>query len=112
MKRLKEKILRGNQLSTSSSTDNSTPSPYSSTDNSIPSTSSSTDNFTARSSDTYIYAVGIVAFLAIGACVFFAYNKISPQATNKKQVNQEQRQLIKLTKRRNALDMMVKKSYT
>ena len=79
MKRLKEGILRDNPLFTSSSTDNSTPSTGSST----PSTSSSTNNFTTRSSDTYIYGVDIVAALAIGACVFFVYNKISSRAANK-----------------------------
>ena len=58
MKRLKEDILK-NQLSTSSSTDNSTPSTFSSTDNS-----------TLWLSDTYILGVGIVALLAIFTCVF------------------------------------------
>ena len=58
MKRLKEDILK-NQLSMSSSTDNSTPSTFSSTDNS-----------TLWLSDTYILGVGIVALLAI--FVFFA----------------------------------------
>ena len=80
MKKLKRYIPRDNQLSTSSSTDNSTPSESSSTDKSVPSTSTSTDNstpstpsFNARSSDTYVYGVGIVTFLAIDVCVFFAY---------------------------------------
>ena len=29
---------------------------------------------TARSNDTYIYGIGMLAVLAIGVCVFFAYN--------------------------------------
>ena len=78
MKRLKEKILKDNHLSTSSSMDNPMPSTPSSTDNSTPSTSFST----TRPSDTYIYGIGIFAVLAIGACVFFAYNTF--QASNKK----------------------------
>ena len=49
-KLLKEEIIRDNQLCTSSSIDNSSH------------TSSSTNNFTARSSDSYIHAVGIMLF--------------------------------------------------
>ena len=30
---------------------------------------------TVRSNDTYVYGVGMLAVLAIGVCVFFAYNK-------------------------------------
>ena len=78
MKRLNKEILKDNQLFTSSSMDNPMPSTPSSTDNSTPSTSFST----TRSSGTYIYGIGILAVLAIGACVFFAYNTF--QAANKK----------------------------
>ena len=99
MKRLKENILRDNQLSTSSSMDNSTPSTSSSTDNSTPSTSSSTDNFTARSSDAYIGIVDIPA-ISVGTVASLAFlgQKLS-QAVNKEQANEEQP--IKLSKRRN-----------
>ena len=76
MKRLKEDILK-NQLSTSSSTDNSTPSTFSSTDNS-----------TLWLSDTYILGVGIVALLAI--FVFFAYNIKFLQTSNKEQAKEKQ----------------------
>ena len=75
MKRLKEKILEDNQLSTSSSTDNST---------------SSTPSHPARYSDTYVYGVGILAVHAIAVCLFFAYN--TSQAKNKKLVNEKQDQ--------------------
>ena len=106
IKRLKEKILKDNQLSTSSpthrptsstssSTDNSTPSTSSSTDRSTPSTPSSLDNSmpstsssTTRSSDTYIYGVGILAVLAVGVCVFFAYNKKAGQVIHEQPINQ------------------------
>ena len=64
-----------------SPTDNSIPSTSSSIGNSTPSTSTCTGNSTpstsfyaARSNDTYIHGVGILAVLAIGVCVFFAYN--------------------------------------
>lgn len=59
---LKEEIIRDNQLSTSSSIDNSSHSSIFSTDSSASSTSSSTNNFTARSSDSYIHAVRIMLF--------------------------------------------------
>ena len=40
---------------------------------------------TTRSNDTYVHGVGMIAVLAIGACVFFAYNTFQPK--NKKLVN-------------------------
>lgn len=52
IKRLKENILRDNQLSTFSFADNSTSSTSSSMDTDTPYTSFSTDNFTPSSSDT------------------------------------------------------------
>ena len=61
-KLLKEEIIRDNQLCTSSSIDNSSHSSFFSTDSSASSSSSSTNNFTARSSDSYIHAVGIMLF--------------------------------------------------
>ena len=86
MRRLKQKILEDNQLPTPSPTDRPTLSTSSSTDNSKPFTPS----HTMRSIDTYIYGVGILAVLAIGVCVFFAYN--NSQAKNKKQANEKQDQ--------------------
>ena len=86
MKRLKEKILRDNQLCTPFPTDRHTPSTSSSTGNSTPSTPS----HTAGSNDTYVYGIGILAVLVIGVCVFFAYNIW--QAENKKLVNKKQGQ--------------------
>ena len=47
-------------------------------------------NRTARSNNTYIHGVGIVAVLAIGVCVFFAYNTFQPK--NKKQANEKEDQ--------------------
>ena len=73
MKRLKEKILEDNQMptpSTSSSTCDPTPSTSSSTDDPTPSMPS----HATKSNDTYVYGVGMLAVLAIGVCVFFAYN--------------------------------------
>ena len=108
MKKLKQQILENNKLlipsptdrptpSTSSSTCNSTLSTPSSTGNSTPSTPSSTGNSTlstpshiTRSNDTYFYAIVILALLAIGVCVFLAYNAL--QAKNKKLINDKQNQ--------------------
>ena len=86
MRRLKEDILKDNQLPTSSSMDRPTPSTSSPTDNFTLSTSSST----TKPSDTYIYGVCLLAVLAISVCGFFAYN--TSQAANKKLVNEEQDQ--------------------
>ena len=88
MKRLKEQILEGNQLSTSSLTGNSTPF----TPSSAPFTSSSIGNSTSftpphstRPNDNYIYGVDILAVVATGVCAFFAYNAFQPK--NKKFIN-------------------------
>ena len=48
---------------------------------------------TTRPNDTYVYGVGILAVLAIGVCVFFAYNTF--QSKNKKLVNEKQDQTPK-----------------
>ena len=44
---------------------------------------------TVQSNDTYIYGVGMLAVLAIGVYVFFAYNTFSK---NKKQANEKKYQ--------------------
>ena len=49
-----------------------------------------TNTATTRSNDTYVYGVGILAVLAIGVCVFFAYDTFQPK--NKKIVNEKQDQ--------------------
>ena len=106
MKTLKEQILEDNQLptpSTSSSTVDPTPSTSSSTCGPTPSTSSSTcdptpsiSSHTTRSNDTYIYGVGILAVLAIGACVFFTYNNFPKKLINDHLTAQhEQKQPLK-----------------
>ena len=66
-------------------------------------TSSSMDNSMLSASFSAIYGVGIVAVLAIGACVFLAYIKKSSQAANKEQVNEEQQQPIKSPKQRSMI---------
>ena len=82
MKRLKKQILEDNQLPTTSPISNSTPSTPSSTGDPTPSAPS----HAARPNDTYIYGVGILAVLALGVCVFFAYSTFQPKnPVNKKQ---------------------------
>ena len=49
-----------------------------------------TNTATTRSNDTYVYGVGILAVLAIGVCVFFAYDTFQPK--NKKIVIEKQDQ--------------------
>ena len=50
----------------------------------------STEQSTVQSNDTYVYSVSILVALAIGVCVFFAYN--ASQAKNKKPVNEKEGQ--------------------
>ena len=101
IKRLKEKILEDNQpptSCTSSSTYDPTPSTFPSTCDPTPSTSS----HTTRSSDNYVYGFGMLAVLAIGVCVFFAYNTFSKNQANDCPAAQPNEQK-KPTKRRHML---------
>ena len=86
MKRLKEKILKDNQLPTPTPMDGPTPSTSSSTGDPMPSTHS----HITRSNGAYVYGLGILAILAIEVCVFFTYNTFQPK--NKKLVNDKQDQ--------------------
>ena len=79
MRKSKVKISIDNQLSSFSSTNNSTLSKSYSRGNSTPSTFSSIGNCTT--SNAYIYDASTVVVLAIGACVIFVYNMISSQAS-------------------------------
>ena len=67
MKKRKEEILRNKKQSTEQSTVQYTEQSI------VQSTEQSTIQATVQSNDTYVYRVGILAVLAIGACVFFAY---------------------------------------
>ena len=89
MERLKDKILGDKQPPAPPPTGNPTPSTSPPTGNPAPSTSSltryptpSTSSHATRSNDNYVYGVGMLAVLAIGVCVFFAYNTF--QSKNKK----------------------------
>ena len=56
---------------------------------SVQSTEQPTEQSSLQSNNTYIYGVGIVAVLAIGVCVFFAYSTFSK---NKKFINEKKDQ--------------------
>ena len=83
MKIKKKEILRNKEQSTVQSAEQpSVQSPVQSTEQ--PPVES-----TVQSSDTNVYGVGILAVLAIGVCVFFAFNTFPK---NKKPVNEKQDQ--------------------
>ena len=77
---------------TTSSSNNSSNETARSSNNSSNETTSVTNSTTTRSSNTYVYGVGIVVVLSIGVSVFFAYNTFSK---NKKLINEKQDQLPK-----------------
>ena len=89
MNKLKESILNdvkkdsGDTTNTSNETTNPTNNASNETTNPTNNASNETTNVnntaTARPNDAYVYRVGILAVLAIGACVFFAYNTFQPQ---------------------------------
>ena len=87
MKRVKEKILKEEEDEgkiLKEKEDNQLPTP--STSSTSSSTCDPTFSNTKISNGAYVYGVGMLAILAIGVCVFFAYPK------NKKQVNKKQDQ--------------------
>ena len=69
-----------------SSTPSSTPPTSSSTGNSMPPTHPQI----TKPNDTYVYGFGILAAIAIGACLFFVYNTFQPK--NNKLINEKQDQ--------------------
>ena len=106
MSKLRESILNdaekggGNTTNASneitSPTNNASNETISATSTTTTPATSTNNTTTTISNDTYVYGVGILVVLAIGACVFFSY-----QAKNKTQVNDcrtaqhEQKQLPK-----------------
>ena len=76
MKKRKEGIVLNKQQSTVQSTEQS------SVQYTEQPSVQSTVQSTVQSNDTYVYGAGILAVLAVGICVFFAYNFFQPK--NKK----------------------------
>ena len=48
---------------------------------SVQSTERLQNSLSVNSNDAYVYGVGMLAFLAIGVCVFFTYNTFQPKKT-------------------------------
>ena len=88
MKKRKEEILRNKEQFTEQSTVQYTE--QSSVQSTVEVTVQSTEQPSVQSDGAYVYGVGILAVLAIGVSVFFAYN--TSQAENKIQVNKKQDQ--------------------
>ena len=81
MKKRKEEILCSKEQATEQSTVQSTE--QSSVQSSVQSTEQS-------SVQSYVYGVGMLVILAIGVCIFFAYNTFQPK--NKKQAHEKKDQ--------------------
>ena len=90
MKRLKEKILEDNQLPIPSPMDRPTASTSSSTGDPM----LSTPSHITRPNGTYVYGVGIIAVVAIGVCVYFAYNTFQPKNSSMKNRINHQNDII------------------
>ena len=88
MNKYKESILNDAKEGSRNTTNTSNETTNATNTATTPSTSTNSTTTTARSNDTYVFDVGIPAVLAIGACVFFAYNTF--QRKNKKLVNEIQ----------------------
>ena len=86
MNKLKESILNDAKKG-SGDISNASNETTSATNTATTITTSTNNTTTTRSSDTYVYGVGILAVLAICVHVFFAYNTF--QAKNKKLVNEK-----------------------
>ena len=99
MNKLKESIRNDRKKGGEDTSHNSK---YATNTTTTSATTSATGAIT-RSSDTYIYGVGIVAAQAISVCVFFTYNKKHFQGANKGEVKAEQEHLFKPLKRHNML---------
>ena len=83
MKKRKEEVLRNKEQSTVQSTVQSTD------QSTVQSTEKSSVQPTVQSNGAFVYDVGIFAILAIGVCVFFAYDTFQPK---KKIINEKQDQ--------------------
>ena len=87
MKKRKEEILHNKKQSIQQQPVQSTQ--QLSVQSSVLSTEQPSVQSSVQSNDTYIYGVGMLAVLAIGVYVFFAYNTFSK---NKKQANEKKYQ--------------------
>ena len=86
MNKLKKSFLNDAKKGSGDTTNASNETASATNTTTTPATSTN-NTTTTRSSDTYIYGVGLLVILAISACVFCAY--ITSQVKNKKQVNEK-----------------------
>ena len=93
MKKRKEELLRSKEQSTVQPTEQST----------VQSTVEPTEQSTVQSNDTYVYGVGILAVLAIGVCVFFAYQAKNEKQDNDRSTAQHEQKKDQRPKRRHML---------
>ena len=94
MKKMKENILNEVKKSgrdttnpsneTIGSTTNSSNETTCAINSSSNETTSVTNTATTGSNNSHVYGVGIIAVLAIGVCVFFAYNTFQPKKSSMK----------------------------
>ena len=103
MNKLKESILNESEKG-SGDTSNASNETTGTTNTAITPANSTNNTATTRSSDTYVYGIGILAVLAIAVCVFFTYNA-SKAAENKSMKNRinHQNNVICFTKIYNKL---------
>ena len=96
MKKRKEEVLRNKEQGTEQGTEQSTvQSTVQSKEQSIVQSKeqSAEQGKEQSTSNTYIYGIGMVALLAIGVCVFFAYNTFRTKQANDHSTDQhEQKQ--------------------
>ena len=83
MKKRKEEILRDKEQSTVQSTEQPT------VHSTVQSTEQPSVQPSLQSNGAHIYGIGTVAVVAIGACVFFAYNKSKNPVRQAQQVKEE-----------------------
>ena len=88
MNKLKESLLNDIKKVRGDTTNGSNET-TSATNNSSIETTSVTNTTTTRPNDTYVYGIGIIAVLAIGVCVFFAYSTFPK---NKKLISEKKDQ--------------------
>ena len=96
MRKRKKEILHNKEQSTEHSTVQST---EQSTEQPIEQPTEhpvvqSTVQSSVKSNDTYIYGVGMLAVLAIGVCIFFAYNKKAGQVIHEQPIKPKRRHML------------------
>ena len=93
MNKLKENILNDAKQG-GGDTSNASNETTSATNTATASASSTTSTATKRSSDTYVYGIGILAVLAIGVCIFFTNNKKTGKVIHEEPFKPKRRHML------------------